>query len=295
MFDHTILSSYTFIIVACGTFLLAMAAGAVGCISVLKGQSLIGDAIGHSTFPGIVFAFMLFMQRDPLILLFGAIISGTLAFSFIYLVSSNSKTGLDSALAIALSSFFGLGMVFKSYIQGNPLYTRASQSGLQNYIFGQAAYIMQKDLYIIFFVALLSLILIIFFYKELKVFVFDSTYARTIGIPSWLMYSIIIAMTISIIAAGLKLVGAILIASMLIIPAVTALQWSCKFSRVLVIAALSAGFSAVVGTYISTSCTGMSTGPTIIVIMSLIAFFSLLTGKHGIIANYIMRKKYAAK
>lgn len=62
--DLGIVTSYSFVIVSAGTLLLAMAAGAVGCISVLKGESLIGDAIGHSSFPGVVLAFMCFMQRS---------------------------------------------------------------------------------------------------------------------------------------------------------------------------------------------------------------------------------------
>ena len=68
MLDFDILTSYSFLIVAAGTFLLASTAGAVGTVSVLKGQSLIGDAIGHAAFPGIVLSFMLFMQRDPVLL-----------------------------------------------------------------------------------------------------------------------------------------------------------------------------------------------------------------------------------
>ena len=65
MLNVNVLTSYAFIVVALGTSLLAAAAGAVGCINVLKGESLIGDAIGHATFPGVVFAFMLALQRSP--------------------------------------------------------------------------------------------------------------------------------------------------------------------------------------------------------------------------------------
>ena len=67
MFNIDIFTSYTFIIVGSGTFLLAAIAGAVGCITVLKGQSLIGDAIGHAAFPGIILSFMLFMQGEPVL------------------------------------------------------------------------------------------------------------------------------------------------------------------------------------------------------------------------------------
>lgn len=292
MFDWSVLTSYTFLTVAAGTMLLAAAAGAVGCVSVLKGQSLIGDAIGHSSFPGVILAFMLFMQRDSLLLLLGAMCTGILAFFLIQLVDSYSKLKLDAVLAVMLSSFFGWGMVLKSYIQGNADYQGASQAGLQNYIFGQAAYMMQRDILVIFSVSVLSLLLLRVFYKEIKVFVFDPVYAKTIGISSSVMHGVIAFMTMSLIGAGLKLVGAVLIASFLIIPAITALQWSDRFGRVLGIGACTGAFSAFMGTWFSTVIEGLSTGPIIIVIMSVLALLSLLAGPHGMIANLRLRRKY---
>lgn len=287
-----ILTSYSFLIVALGTVILAMASGAIGCITVLKGQSLIGDAIGHASFPGIVLSFMLFLQRDPMLLLIGAIVSGATAFMLIELINAKSKLGLDSTLAIILSTFFGLGMVLKSYIQGNENYTGASQSGLQNYIFGQAAYMMKDDVKLILLVSIVSIVLLILCYKEIKVFIFDEVYSKTIGLNTSVLYAIVLFVTMSLIAAGLKIVGAVLISSLLIIPAITAMQWSEKFSYVLIIASVVGGFSALVGTYISTAYNGMSTGPVIIVIMSIFSFISLIIGPHGMIANYRNRKKY---
>lgn len=292
MFDLDILTSYSFLIVAAGTFLLATTTGAVGCITVLKGQSLIGDAIGHAAFPGIVLSFMLFMQREPALLMLGAVVSGTVAFILIQVIKVNSKIDLDAVLAIILSSFFGLGMVLKSHIQGNPAYSKSSQSGLQNYIFGQAAYIMREDVRLILYVAIPSLIILFLFYKEIKVFLFDETYSKTIGLKTTLLYGMILFMAMSLIATGLKLVGAILISSLLIVPAITALQWSNRFGMVMVIAALTGGVSAFIGTYISTAYKGMSTGATIILVMNFIAFVSLIFGPRGMIAGIRMRRKY---
>lgn len=292
MINLEVLGSYSFLIVALGTFILSAAAGSVGCVTVLKGQSLIGDAIGHAAFPGIVLAFMISLQKDPTILLLGAIFSGSIAFILIQVLRKNSKLDLDAILAVILSSFFGLGMVLKSHIQGNPNYKGASQSGIQNYIFGQAAYIMSKDIKLILAVAIPSLIMLFLFYKEIKLFIFDEVYSQTIGLNTGLINGIILVMTMSLIAAGLKIVGAILISSLLIVPAITALQWSDKFSVVLLIAGFTGGISAIVGTYISTVYNGMSTGPTIILVMTIFAFFSILVGPHGLIANIKMRRKY---
>ena len=291
MFNIDILTSYTFIIVGSGTFLLAAIAGAVGCITVLKGQSLIGDAIGHAAFPGIVLSFMLFMQREPVLLTLGAVVSGTTAFILIQVIKENSKLKLDAILAVVLSSFFGVGMVLKSHIQGNSTYKDAAQSGLSSYIFGQAVYIMKDDVKLIVYVGIPMLFLLILFYKEIKVFLFDEIYASTIGIKTVLLYGIILVMTMGIIATGLKLVGAILISSLLIIPAITALQWSDKFGWVLIIAGVVGGVSALIGTYISTAYEGMSTGATIILIMGSLAIISLVIGPHGMIKNLRMRRQ----
>lgn len=291
MFNMDVLTSYSFLIVGSGTFLLAAIAGAVGCITVLKGQSLIGDAIGHAAFPGIVLSFMLFLQREPVLLTLGAVVSGTTAFMLIQVIKENSKLELDAILAVILSSFFGAGMVLKSHIQGNSAYKDAAQSGLSSYIFGQAAYIMKDDVKLILYIGIPTLILLILFYKEIKLFLFDEIYARTIGIKTVLLYGIILVMTMGIIAAGLKLVGAILISSLLIIPAITALQWSEKFSKVLIIAGVTGGVSALIGTYISTVYDGMSTGATIILVMGSFAVISLVIGPHGMISNIKMRRR----
>ena len=291
MFNMDVLTSYSFLIVGSGTFLLAAIAGVVGCITVLKGQSLIGDAIGHAAFPGIVLSFMLFLQREPVLLTLGAVVSGTTAFMLIQVIKENSKLELDAILAVILSSFFGVGMVLKSHIQGNSAYKDAAQSGLSSYIFGQAAYIMKDDVRLILYIGIPTLILLILFYKEIKLFLFDEIYARTIGIKTVLLYGIILVMTMGIIAAGLKLVGAILISSLLIIPAITALQWSEKFSKVLIIAGVTGGVSALIGTYISTVYDGMSTGATIILVMGSFAVISLVIGPHGMISNIKMRRR----
>lgn len=284
-----IITQYSFVVVAIGTMLLAMATGIVGTISILKGQSLIGDAVGHAALPGIILAFMISGKKSSLLLMVGAIIAGVVAFILIQTISEISKIEADTAMAIILSAMFGLGMVLKSYIQGNAKYSKASQSGLASYIFGQAAYILREDVIIIFTVSLISLVLFMIFYKEIKVYVFDAVYAYTIGINSKLLSLLIMIMTMILIAAGLKAVGAILISSMLITPAITGLQWSNKYEIVLVIAAVMGAVSAFIGTLLSTIVKGFSTGPSIILIMSLLALLSVLFSPKGVIRMLINR------
>ncbi len=286
-----LLLSYDFLVVAIGTVILSIASGAVGCVSVHKGQSLIGDAVGHAAFPGIVVAFMLFRTRDPLILNLGALASGALSYALIQLISRGTKANLDAVLAVILSGFFGLGMVLKSHTQGNPDYAGASQSGLGTYIFGQASYMMYKDIFLIAIVAVISLSLLFIFYKEIKVFVFNEEYARTIGIKVTAMYAILLLMVMILISVGLKVVGAILISSLLIIPAVAANQWSDHFGVVLLISGLFGGISAFIGTLFSSLYQGMSTGPTIILIMGSLALVSMIIGPKGAIMRAINRRQ----
>lgn len=286
-----ILGDYTFLSVAVGAVILAVASGMVGCVTVQKGQSLLGDAVGHATFPGIVALFMLTLSRDVGWLMLGALLAGVVTYFLITFSGAFSKTKADAALAIFLSGMFGLGMVLKSHIQGNKDYQNASQSGLQNYIFGQAAYMMKEDVIYIAVVSTVVVALLLIFYKEIKLFTFDEVYARTIGLNTGLMNILLMVMAISLITVGLKAVGAILISSFLIIPAITALQWSARFSVVLVLAAAVGAVSAFVGTWLSTVHKGMSTGPAIILIMGCLAFISLAIAPRGIIRQLIRRRR----
>ena len=280
----TLLFQYSFIVVALGTMCLAMSTGIVGTISILKRQSLIGDAVGHASFPGIVLAFIIAGRKDSLTLMSGAIIAGVCAFFIIQYIVNSSKLEADTTMAVILSAMFGFGMVLKSYIQGNSSFS-GSQAGLANYIFGQAAYMLKEDVIIIFSVSIVSMLLFLIFFKEIKIHVFDEAYAETLGIKKNIISVLIIIITMLLIAAGLKAVGVVLISSMLITPGVIGMQWSKRYESVLIIAAISGALSALIGTSVSTLVKGMSTGPSIILCMTAIAFLSVLCGPYGIIAS----------
>ncbi len=285
------LLQYSFITVAIGTMLLAAATGMIGTLGILGGKSLMGDVVGHAALPGIILAFMIARQRSSIVLMIGAMLSGLFAFFIIQVMSMNAKVEADTVMAIVLSAMFGLGMVLKSYIQGNASYQNVSQAGLRSYIFGQAAYILQEDIYIIFFVSSAALILFFIYYKEIKIYVFDPVYAETLGIRKDWMNTVMMLMTMLLIAAGLKAVGSILISSMLIAPAVTALQWSGHYSKVLLIAALTGMVCAFTGTAVSTVYQGFSTGPSIILAMTAVALASILVSPKGVLYLWFTRRK----
>ncbi|WP_271397423.1 metal ABC transporter permease [Salinicoccus roseus] len=288
-----ILSGYTFLIVAFGTVILAFASGIIGTVSVIKGQSLIGDAVGHATFPGIVIAFMLVGIRDTLSLALGALILGIVAFLTIQLITEHSKITLDSALALVLSSFFGLGMALMSFVQGNPDFD--GTQGLSDYIFGQAAYMLRSDVYLIIAASILSLLIFSLFYQQIKIYIFDPIYSRSIGISNPLMNFMVLAITITLIAVGLKAVGAILIVNLLIAPAVIGQLWSDRFLNVLLIAGTTGAIAAFIGTYISTAGDDIATGPAIILVLSAFVVFSMLFSSKGLLRRSIHRRKFGER
>ena len=269
----TILQSYTTQMVLLGTALLGLASGIAGTFAVLRKESLIGDGLSHAALPGVVIAFLLTGIKDIEVLIAGAALSSITAAWLITITVENSKIKFDGALATILSAFFGLGMVLLTYVQS---LNNAGQAGLSKFIFGQAATILARDVYITSVAALIIIVLTALFWKELKLISFDVEYAKTLQIPvtfTLILYRSLLIMTIII---GIQSVGAILISSLLIAPAVGARQWTNKLGTMCILAGLFGMISAIGGTIWSTSVPKMPTGPAIIVILSILVLLSLI-------------------
>ena len=269
----TILQSYTTQMVLLGTALLGLASGIAGTFAVLRKESLIGDGLSHAALPGVVIAFLLTGIKDIEVLIAGAALSSIAAAWLITITVENSKIKFDGALATILSAFFGLGMVLLTYVQS---LNNAGQAGLSKFIFGQAATILARDVYITSAAALIIIVLTALFWKELKLISFDVEYAKTLQIPvtfTLILYRALLIMTIII---GIQSVGAILISSLLIAPAVGARQWTNKLGTMCVLAGFFGMLSAMGGTIWSTSVQKLPTGPAIIVILSVIVLLSLI-------------------
>ena len=285
----TILQSYTTQMVLLGTALLGLASGIAGTFAVLRKESLIGDGLSHAALPGVVIAFLLTGIKDIEVLIIGAALSSITAAWLITITVENSKIKFDGALATILSAFFGLGMVLLTYLQS---LNNAGQAGLSKFIFGQAATILARDVYITSAAALIIIVLTALFWKELKLISFDVEYAKTLQIPvtfTLILYRSLLIMTIII---GIQSVGAILISSLLIAPAVGARQWTNKLGTMCVLAGFFGMLSAMGGTIWSTSVQKLPTGPAIIVILSVIVLLSLIFAPNrGILWQYHKNKQ----
>ena len=283
----TILQSYTTQMVLLGTALLGLASGIAGTFAVLRKESLIGDGLSHAALPGVVIAFLLTGIKDIEVLIAGAALSSIAAAWLITITVEHSKIKFDGALATILSAFFGLGMVLLTYLQS---LNNAGQAGLSKFIFGQAATILARDVYITSAAALIIIVLTALFWKELKLISFDVEYAKTLQIPvtfTLILYRSLLIMTIII---GIQSVGAILISSLLIAPAVGARQWTNKLGTMCILAGFFGMVSAIGGTIWSTSVQKLPTGPAIIVILSVIVLLSLIFAPNrGILWQYRKR------
>ena len=270
-----------------GTALLGLASGIAGTFAVLRKESLIGDGLSHAALPGVVIAFLLTGIKDIEVLIAGAALSSITAAWLITITVEHSKIKFDGALATILSAFFGLGMVLLTYLQS---LNNAGQAGLSKFIFGQAATILARDVYITSAAALIIIVLTALFWKELKLISFDVEYAKTLQIPvtfTLILYRALLIMTIII---GIQSVGAILISSLLIAPAVGARQWTNKLGTMCILAGFFGMVSAIGGTIWSTSVQKLPTGPAIIVILSVIVLLSLIFAPNrGILWQYRKR------
>lgn len=288
-----LVNDYTFQIVALGTGILGCISGVVGTYVTLRKESLLGDTLSHAALPGIGLMFMLIQQKLTPMLLIGAVMTGILAVLFIQLINQRTVIKLDGAMALILSSFFGLGLVLLTFIQGQP---NANQAGLSNFIFGQASAMLRSDVRLIITVSLFVLAIIFLLWKPLKLLTFDSVYAKTIY-PNIRVYNLVLSLMIVLtIMIGLESVGVILISSLLVGPSIAARQWTNKLSVVMVLSGLIGAISGIIGTIISSLALRIPTGPSIVVVLSLFIFFSLLFApNNGFFAKYIQNKQRQRK
>jgi manganese/zinc/iron transport system permease protein len=265
-------ASYTLATVTLGGGLLGALSGFMGVFAVLRRQSLIGDALSHSALPGIGIAFLLF-GRDLPFLLIGAGLASALSALFISLVKRTTRLKQDSIMGIALTAFFALGLVLLTYIQGRGY---ADQAGLDSFIFGQAAALARRDLWLLGGLGLVLVATVGLFWKEFKLLTFDPVFARTNGYPVTFLDSLLTLLLVLTIILGLPLAGVILIVGLLIAPPVAARQWTHSLGALCLLAALFGATAGASGALISASTTDMPTGPWMIVMASLWVFVSLL-------------------
>ncbi len=268
-----VFTDYTLRTITLGTAILGAICGMLGSFAVLRKQSLLGDAISHASLPGIAVAFLITQTKETNVLLMGALISGLIGAFWIRGIVKNTHLKTDTALGLILSVFFGFGMLLLTFIQKQP---NANQSGLDKFLFGQAATLMEKDVWFMGIVFLISLVVVLFFWKELKLLLFDVDYAKTLGFNTKFLDLLITSFIVVGIVLGLQTVGVVLMSAMLLAPAAAARQWTDKLGVMVFVASVFGALSGVIGTGISASQSNLSTGPVIVLVAAVFVAVSFI-------------------
>lgn len=292
LLDFLTLSDPNVRFVVGGSVLLGAGAGLTGVFTFLRKRALIGDAVAHSILPGICLAYLL-GGKSPWVLFAGAVVSGWLSLAFMDLILRRTKLKEDAATGIALSAFFGLGILLLTAIQHSG---SAGQSGLDKFLFGKAASMTAADTWSFGLVALILLLASVLFYKPFQLLAFDAAYARAIGLPTRWLEFLLSTLTVFAVAMGIQAVGVVLMAALLITPAASARFWTDRLPVMMVLSAAFGMLAAWVGAGISYTAPAMATGPWIVLTLTALAAISVgFAPKRGIFARWVLRRRNASK
>jgi manganese/iron transport system permease protein len=249
------------------SLLVAAVCAVLSCYLVLKGWSLMGDAISHAVLPGIVIAYILNL---PLAL--GAFVAGLSCAIFTGYLKENSRIKEDTVMGIVFSGMFGFGLVIFTKVE--------TDQHLNHILFGNVLGVTGRDLIETAIVAGGTLTIVLLKRRDLLLYCFDPNHARSIGMPVRVLhYGLLVLLSLTIVAS-LKAVGIILVIAMLIGPGATAYLLSDSFERMLAIAAAVALVSAALGTIISFHIDG-ATGACIVLVQTLFFIAAFLFAPKG--------------
>ena len=252
--------------------LVGMVCSALSCFMTLKGWALMGDAVSHAVMPGVVLAYVL---NIPLAI--GAFVFGIGSVIAIGFIQSKTRVKEDTVIGVVFTGLFALGLVLISKLR--------TSLDLTHILFGNVLGIADTDIFQTVVISVITLVTLAILRKDLILFCFDSTHARSIGINTTFLYYVLLALLSLTAVAGLQTVGIILLVAMLVTPGATAYLLSDRFDHMLVIAMATGIFSSVMGTYISYYLDG-STGGCIVVLQTVLFLVAMVFApKHGLLAS----------
>jgi ABC-type Mn2+/Zn2+ transport system permease subunit len=244
----------------------------LSCYLVLKGWSLMGDAISHAVLPGIVIAYAVGIP-----LAIGAFISGLFCAVATGYIKANSRVKEDTVMGVVFTGLFAFGLVLFTKIK--------SDLHLDHILFGNILGLARGDLRDTLIVAGVTLTTILVLRRDLLLFCFDSGHARTIGLHTGMLYYLLLSLLAVTIVVSLKAVGIILVIAMLVTPGSIGYLLTDRFNRMLMIATATAVFSSLSGVYLSFFLNA-STGACIVLIQAFVFLVALIFApKHGLLAQ----------
>ena len=256
---------------------IGIVSGAVGCFIILRGMSLMGDAISHAVLPGVALSFILGIN-----FFVGAIVFGLFASMIITFIRGNSIIKGDTAIGITFSSFLALGVILIGLAR--------SSTDLFHILFGNILAVQDSDKWITIWVSVAVLIVIILFFKELLITSFDPQMAKAMGMKvNFYHYLLMILLTLVSVTA-MQSVGTILIVAMLITPAATAYLYVNSLKSMILLSSTLGAVTSVLGLFLGTSF-NVSAGSSIVLTSAVIFAISFfISPKQQFFRKRVLRK-----
>ncbi|WP_396193350.1 metal ABC transporter permease subunit [Abiotrophia defectiva] len=256
---------------------IGIVSGAVGCFIILRGMSLMGDAISHAVLPGVALSFILGIN-----FFVGAIVFGLFASMIITFIRGNSIIKGDTAIGITFSSFLALGVILIGLAR--------SSTDLFHILFGNILAVQDSDKWITIWVSLAVLIVIILFFKELLITSFDPQMAKAMGMKvNFYHYLLMILLTLVSVTA-MQSVGTILIVAMLITPAATAYLYVNSLKSMILLSSTLGAVTSVLGLFLGTSF-NVAAGSSIVLTSAVIFAISFfISPKQQFFRKRVLRK-----
>ena len=246
--------------------------GLLSCYMTLKGWALMGDAVSHAVMPGVVVAYALGIPFS-----IGAFVFGVGSVALIGFVKQKSRVKEDTVIGLVFTGFFALGLVLVSKIKSN--------IDLMHILFGSPLGISFSDVQHTLIISIIVILILVLFRRDLMLYCFDPTHARSIGINTGLLHYMLLSVLSLAAVAGLQTVGIILVVAMLITPGATAYLLTDRFDRMTLLAVLSSILSSLIGVYIS-YWSDIETGGSIVLVQTLIFLLAFLFApRYGILKS----------
>lgn len=252
---------------------IGIVSGAVGCFIILRGMSLMGDAISHAVLPGVAISYILGIN-----FFVGAIIFGLLSSIIITFIKNNSIIKGDTAIGITLSSFLALGVILIGVAN--------SSTDLFHILFGNILAVQDIDKWLTIGVSGIVLVVIILFFKEFLITSFDPLMARAIGMKVNFYHYLLMVLLTLVSVTAMQSVGTILIVAMLITLAATAYLYTNSLKKMIILSSTIGGISSILGLFIGYSF-NIAVGSSIVITSAIIFAVSFLVSPKQ---NFIRKK-----
>ncbi len=239
---------------------------------MLKGWSLIGDALSHSVVPGVAGAYMLGLPYSV-----GAFLSGGLAALAMLFISNRSRLKVDAVIGLIFSGFFALGLFMISI--------RPASVQIDTIIFGNILHIEPSDKWQIVIISVVSLVILTAKWKDLMVVFFDENHARSIGIKPEVLKVVFFTLLSACTVAALQAVGAFLVIAMVVTPGATAYLLTDRFSRLIILSVIIGATTSALGCYFSYFLDGVTGGVIVVLQTTLLICAFLFAPVHGLWAT----------